>query len=293
MIDASGESMAGRVCLVTGASSGIGRATAAGLAERGATVLMHGHDPQRSVEALAEMRAGAGGGGSAELFTADLSSMAEVRRLAEEVLERSDRLDVLVNNAGVMPFQRRLTVDGYEYGFALNHLAPFLLTVLLLDRLKASAPARVVTVSSATHRRARLDFDDLHGERSFSGMAAYGESKLANVLFTYELARRLEGSRVTANCLHPGAVATGLFRRRSGALGRLIRLAGTLARPLLRSPRRGAETVIYLSVSPEVENVSGRYFEDRAERPSSEASHDLATARRLWEVSERLTGLAS
>ena len=124
-------------------------------------------------------------------------------------------------------------------------------------------------------------------------MAAYGESKLANVLFTYELARRLEGSRVTANCLHPGAVATGLFRRRSGALGRLIRLAGTLARPLLRSPRRGAETVIYLSVSPEVENVSGRYFEDRAERPSSEASHDLATARRLWEVSERLTGLAS
>jgi NAD(P)-dependent dehydrogenase (short-subunit alcohol dehydrogenase family) len=285
--------MAGKVCLVTGASSGIGRATAAGLAERGATVLMHGHDQQRSVRALAEVRARACYGGSATLFTADLSSMAEVRRLSEEVLVGSQRLDVLVNNAGVMPFQRRITVDGYEYGFALNHLAPFLLTALLLEQLTASAPARVVTVSSATHRRARLDLDDLHGERSFSAMAAYGGSKLANVLFTYELARRMEGSGVTANCLHPGAVATRLFRGRPGVLGRLIRLAGTLARPLLRNPRRGAETVIYLAASPEVQDVSGRYFEDCAEQPSSAASHDIGTARRLWEVSERLTGLAS
>ncbi len=284
--------MADKVCLVTGASNGIGRATAAGLAERGATVLMHGHDPRRSVEALDEVRARAAGGG-VELFTADLSSIAEVRRLAGEVLARSERLDVLVNNAGAMPLQRQITVDGYEYGFALNHLAPFLLTALLRERLKASAGGRVVTVSSAMHRRARLDFDDLHGERRFSAMTAYSRSKLANVLFSYELARRLEGDGVTANCLHPGTVATDLMRRRSGLVGRLIWLAGTLTRPLLRSPRRGAETVIYLAASPEVEGVTGRYFEDCTEQPSSDASRDLDTARRLWEVSERLTGLAS
>lgn len=286
------ESMSGKVCLITGASSGIGRATAGSLAELGATVLMHGQDHKRSLEALEEVTARARGDGSAQLFTADLSSMDQTRQLAEKVLDKNGRLDVLVNNAGVLPSARRITIDGYEYTFALNHLSPFLLTMLLLDRLKASAASRIVTVSSVAHLRGKLHLDDLHGERKFGTMAAYRQSKLANVFFCYELARQLKGTGVTSNCLHPGVVASRLLKPGDGLVSRMAWLAGLVTRPLLRSPERGAQTVIYLASSPEVERVTGRYFEDCKQKPSSRFSYDLETANHLWEISLRMTGLS-
>ena len=280
--------MNGRVCLVTGASSGIGQETALALARMGATVVMHGHDPERSAAAAEAVRR-ASPQGAVELVVADLSSQAEVRRLAAEVLQRHGSLHVLVNNAGVLRVRRTLTVDGLELTFALNHLAYFLLTQLLLDRLRESAPARVVNVSSVAHARARLDFDDLQNARRFRGMSVYGQSKLANVLFTYELARRLEGSGVTANSLHPGFVATRFGGGNPGVMGRAIWLGTRLARPFALSPARGARSSIYLATSPEVEHVSGRYFVDGEATPSSPASYDEESARRLWEASEQLT----
>ncbi len=280
--------MDGRVCLVTGASSGIGRETALALARMGATVVMHGHDPVRSAAAADAVRR-ASPKSAVELMVADLSSQAEVRRLAAEVLDRHDSLHVLVNNAGVLRIRRTLTVDGLELTFALNHLAYFLLTALLLDRLRESAPARVVNVSSGAHARARLDFDDLQNARPFRGMAAYGRSKLANVLFTYELARRLEGSGVTANCLHPGFVATRFVSGNSGVVGRAMSLGMLLVRPFALSPAKGAGTSIYLATSAEVERVSGRYFVNSRVIESSPASYDEDDARRLWDASEQLT----
>ena len=279
--------MAGRICLVTGASSGIGRETAIGLARLGATLLIHGRDRDRSASALSEVRA-ASNGGSVQLVTADLSSQAEVQRLAAEVQRRHGQLHVLVNNAGVIRTTRELTVDGLEYTFALNHLAYFLLTTLLLDRLIASGPARIVNVSSAAHRGARIDFDDLMGGQRYRGTAAYGQSKLANILFTRELARRLGGTEVTAHSLHPGFVASN-FGSGNRGLGRAIRFGMRLLRPLARSPQRGAETSIYLASSPEVEGVAGRYFIDCREAEPSAAAGDAAAAGRLWEISERLT----
>ena len=198
--------MAGRTVLVTGGTSGIGRATALGLATMGAHVAITGRDRVRTEDAAREIRAA--GGGQVDVFVADLSSQSEVRRLADEVLHRLSRIDVLVNNVGGYWNTRHVTADGLERTFALNHLAPFLLTNLLLDRLKQSAPARVVTVSSNAQATGRIDFDDLQGEQSYSGARAYSQSKLANVLFTYELARRLKGTSVTANALHPGVVST-------------------------------------------------------------------------------------
>jgi NAD(P)-dependent dehydrogenase (short-subunit alcohol dehydrogenase family) len=282
--------LAGRVCLVTGASSGIGRATAIGLARLGATVVLHGHDARRSERALAAVRA-ASSGGAVELLTADLSSQAETRRLAEQFCARHDQLHVLVNNAGVLRFSRELTVDGLEYTFALNHLSYFLLANVLLDRLRASAPSRVVNVSSVAHQRASVDFDDLQHERRYSGPRAYGQSKLANILFTRELAARLTGSGVTANSLHPGLVATRFGSGNRGAW-RALRLAMRLVGPLLvRSPQRGAETTLYLASSAEVEGVTGRYFVDCRQRTPSDAARDDGAARRLWAESERLTGV--
>ena len=280
--------MDGRVCLVTGASSGIGRETALALARMGATVMMHGHDPARSAAAADAVRR-ASPQGAVELVVADLSSQAEVRRLAAEVLQRHDSLHVLLNNAGVLRMRRTLTVDGLELTFALNHLAYFLLTRLLLDRLGESAPARIVNVSSGAHARAQLDFDDLQNARRFRGMGVYGQSKLANVLFTYELARRLEGSGVTANCLHPGLVATRFGSGNTGVIGRAMRLGARLMRPFALSPARGARTSINLATSPEVEHVSGRYFVNSKATPSSPASYDEESARRLWEASQQLT----
>ena len=245
--------MQDKVCLVTGANSGIGRVAALGLAERGATVVLVCRNEERGGPVLEEIRRN--GRGSAELLVADLASQRQVRAVAAAFLARFDRLDVLINNAGVAGWGTRLvTEDGLERTFAVNHLAPFLLTALLSDRLKASAPARVVTVSSAAHRNYALHFDDLQGERRYSAFGAYSRSKLANILFTYELARRLEGTGVTANCLHPGVVATGIFRN----LPRWMRMV--FVRPLALSPEKGADTMLYLAAAPEVAGVSGHYF---------------------------------
>jgi len=217
---------------------------------------------------------------------ADLSSQQEVRQLARQFHERYSRLDVLVNNAGGLWMKRQTTVDGLEMTWAVNHLAYFLLTQLLLDVLKASAPARIINVSSRAHQRANLLFDDLLGERRYGGWNAYCRSKLANLLFTYELARRLQGTGVTVNALHPGFVATG-FAGNNGWLGRLFQ---SLARWTAISPEEGAQTILYLATAPEVANVSGKYFVQKRAVSSSAASSDEAAARRLWQVSLEQTG---
>jgi retinol dehydrogenase-14 len=279
--------MAGRTVLVTGGSSGIGRATALGLAAMGAHVAITGRDRERTDAAAREIRAA--GGGHVDTFVADMSSQAEVRRLAGEVLQGLPRIDVLVNNVGGYWDTRHVTADGLERTCALNHLAPFLLTHLLLDRLRESAPARVVTVSSGAHTMGRIDFDDLGGERSYSGMRAYSQSKLANILFTYELARRLGAGGVTANALHPGMVRTGFGAEDSGTLQRLFT---PLMRPFMKSAAQGAATSIHLASSPELEGVTGCYFADGKRKRSSKRSYDEATAERLWQVSAVLVGLA-
>ncbi len=223
------------------------------------------------------------------MLFADLSSEESVRRLAGEVLERYDALDVLVNNAGAVYRSRQLSVDGIELTWAVNHLAPFLLTNLLLERLRASAPARVVTTSSMAHQGAQLPFGDVNAERSYRGMRRYGETKLANILFTAELGRRLEGSGVTANCFHPGFVATGFNRNN----GRVMRAAMTLLRPLSRSPEKGARTLVWLADSPEVAGEQGGYFVDQRRKVPSAAAQDPVAAGLLWDLSERQTGLSA
>ena len=273
--------MHGKVCIVTGANSGIGRVTAIDLAGRGATVVLICRNHASGAAVVEEIGQR---GGDAALLIADLASQRQVREVAAAFLKRFDRLDVLINNAGVAGWGTRLvTEDGLEATFAVNHLAPFLLTNLLLDTLKVSAPSRVVTVSSAAHKTYPLDLDDLQGERRYSGFGAYSRSKLANILFTLELSRRLEGTGVTANCLHPGVVATGIFRNVPGWI-RFI-----LTSPLVLSPERGADTMIYLATAPEVAEVSGQYFVRRKPVRSSRASRDAETARRLWWASEVLT----
>ena len=216
-------------------------------------------------------------------FIADLSSQAAVRRLAAEVLDRYPKLDVLVNNAGAMYGTRQLTKDGIELTWAVNHLAPFLLSKLLLHRLKESAPARIITTASQAHQGAHIPFDDLNAERSYRGFGRYCETKLANILFTTELARRLDGTRVTANCFHPGLVATG-FNCNNGLL---MNLGMTMLRPVARSPEKGAKTLVWLATSSAVANVSGVYFFDQEQTPPSPEAQDTDTARRLWEISER------
>src|SRR5215217_4507357 len=281
-----GGSMGEKVCLITGATSGIGKATAMGLATLEASVVMVGRDRGRGEAAMAEIKEKSANA-SVDLMLADLSSQEEIHRLADNFKEAYPRLDVLINNAGVIRSKRITTEDGLETTFAVNHLAYFLLTKLLLDMLKASAPSRIVNVASGEQRNGTIDFDDLQGEKGYKGPKAYSQSKLATVLFTYELARRLEGSGVSANCLHPGVVGTNLGSGVTGALGFTVR---TL-RPLMKSPEKGAETSIYLASSPEVEGSSGGYFVKKAEARSSEASHDQRIARRLWEVSADLTNL--
>jgi retinol dehydrogenase 14 len=278
--------MAEKVCLITGATSGIGKATAVGLANMGASVVMVGRDRGRGEAAMAEIKEGSPNA-SVDLMLADLSSQKEIRRLADEFKDAYPRLDVLVNNAGVFLGKRITTADGIEMTFAVNHLAYFLLTNLLLDVLEASAPSRIVNVSSGAQSNGTIDFADLQGEKGYKGTKAYSQSKLANVLFTYELARRLEGTGVTANCLHPGAVRTNFGSGSSGIFGFMVRAL----RPLMVSPEKGAETSIYLASSPEVEGVSGRYFVKKAGARSSDESYDERTARRLWEVSAELTNL--
>ena len=286
MTDSSLRPMAGKNALITGGTGGIGRATAVGLARLGARVGITGRDRARTQRAAAEI-ARESGNPAVDAFDADMSSQAEVRRLAAAVLEAYPRLDVLVNNVGGFWATKHVTADGLEHTFALNHLAGFLLTDLLLDRLEASAPARIVTVSSDAQRMGRLNFDDLQGERKYSGQQAYNQSKLANVVFTYELARRLEGTGVTATTLHPGVVRTSFAAEDSS---RLWKVLIPLLRPFMKTPERGAATSVYLASSPEVEGVTGRYFVNRQPKTSNRASYDTATAARLWQVSSDLVG---
>ncbi len=280
--------LAGKTVLVTGATAGIGRATALGLATMGANLAITGRDRERTEGAAREVRAV--GGGQVDVFVADLSSQKEVRRLAGEVLEAYPRIDVLVNNVGGYWNTRHVTADGLEHTFALNHLAPFLLTNLLLDRLKQSAPARVVTVSSNAQAMGRIDFDDLQGERSYSGSRAYNQSKLANVLFTYELARRLRSIAVTANALHPGVVSTSFGAEDPRGIQRLII---PFARPFMKDPAQGAATSIHLASAPDLEQVTGRFFANSKPKKSSKRSYDEAAGARLWQVSADLVGLAA
>jgi NAD(P)-dependent dehydrogenase (short-subunit alcohol dehydrogenase family) len=281
--------MAGKSVLITGGTGGIGQATAIGLAALGARVGISGRDLARAGAAAADIRA-ATGNPAVDVFAADMSAQAGVRHLAAQVLDSYPRLDVLVNNVGGFWAHRHVTADGLERTFALNHLAPFLLTSLLLGRLTASAPARIVTVSSGAHAQGRLDFDDLQGERNYSGPHAYNQSKLANVLFTYELARRLAGTGVTATAAHPGVAATSFGAEDQAAH---FAIMGRVARPFMKTPAQGALTSIYLASSPQVEGVTGQYFANRKPKTSSKASYDTAAAARLWQASASLAGLTA
>ena len=277
----------GKICMVTGATSGIGEVTARALAQMGATVIVVGRSAERGAAALNRIKQ-ATGNSSVELMLADLSAQAQVRQLAQQFKRKYQRLDVLVNNAGAVFTKRQESVDGIEMTFALNHLGYFLLTNLLLDRLKVEdTPARIVNVSSAAHQRARMNFEDLQSRQGYDGWSAYGQSKLANLLFTYELAR-LEGTGVTVNALHPGVVATNFGESNRGVARLVMKSVHTVA----LSPAEGAQTVIYLASSPDVEGVTGKYFVKEKAVQSSEASYDQVAAQRLWQVSEELAGLA-
>jgi retinol dehydrogenase 14 len=279
--------MDGRVCLITGATSGIGRATALALAERGATIAAVARDAEKGERLIRELRAR--GRGEHISFVADLSSQAQVRRLASEVRTRLPALHVLVNNAAIILPERRATAEGIEMQLAVNYLAPFLITKLLLDLLVASAPARVVNVASQVEAEGVIDFDDLQMTRGYTRLGAYNRSKLAMVLFTYELARRLQGTGVTANCLHPGVIATQLLDDYDGR----SRVARMLRRRTEPGPDEGARTSVYLASSPDVATISGRYFREQRIASSSARSMDAALGARLWRVSEELTGLAT
>ena len=278
--------MEGKVILITGGTSGIGKAAAVVLASMGAEVVVVGRNKERGERAADEIRRESGNE-KVSLMVADLSVQADVRRLAEEFKERYYRLDVLVNNAGLVQSKRTETPDGIETQLAINHLAPFLLTNLLLDLLKASAPSRIVTVSSDAHRWAKLDLDDLQSRKRYRGMQVYGTTKLANILFTRELAESLEGTGVTANVMHPGGVNTNFGNNQRGPMSLLFRAF----KPFMRTPEQGADTLIYLASSPEVEGMTGKYLADRKVKVASNAAYDETLQKKLWEASEELTGL--
>jgi NAD(P)-dependent dehydrogenase (short-subunit alcohol dehydrogenase family) len=277
--------MEGEVVLITGGTSGIGKAAATALAAMGAEVVVTGRNRVRGKAAVGEIRR-ASGSEKVSLMLADLAVQEEVRKLAQGFQERHDRLDVLVNNAGLIQSRRTETPEGIELTLAVNHLAPFLLTNLLLELLKRNAPSRVITVSSEARRHAEIDFDDLHSERRYRAFPVYGMTKLANILFTYELAERLRGTGVVANCVHPGGVNTN-FGNYNRSLGILLFRA---FKPFMRTPQQGADTVIYLASSPEAGGMSGKYLMDRKE-VSPAQPRDKALQKRLWRVSEELTNL--
>jgi NAD(P)-dependent dehydrogenase (short-subunit alcohol dehydrogenase family) len=280
-------SMQGKVCLVTGATSGIGQVAAIELARRGAHIVIVGRSAEKCANTQAQIRA-TRSDAIVDTLVTDLSSLAETKRLAEQVRQRYPRLDVLLNNAGAMFWNRSESVDGIEKTFALNHLSYFVLTNLLLPVLKQSAPARIVNVASDAHKGVSINFDDLQFKQKYSGWKAYQQSKLANILFTYELAKRIEGTGVTANTLHPGFVLTNFLQVFHDApAGWLI---NALAPLVAISPERGARTSIYLASSPEVEGVSGRYFVKEKPVVSSPQSRDPLAAERLWQVSVEMTG---
>ena len=275
-----------KTIVVTGATSGIGRATALGLAKLDSRLILVGRDPGRAEETVAEIRK-ATGRKDVEVVLGDFARQAEVRRVAAELIARTEAIHVLVNNAGVTMMTRTTTPDGLETTFAVNHLGYFLLTGLLLPRLRAAAPgARIVNVASDAHRWGALDFDDLQNEREYKAMKVYGQSKTANILFTHELARRLEGSGVSANSLHPGAIATRLGR----GSGRWYDLLQSAISVFMKTPEQGAATSIHLASAPELEGLSGRYFADKQEKQPRPHASDPALAQKLWTISETLTG---
>jgi len=279
--------MANKVVLITGGTGGIGKATAIGLARLGARIGITGRDRARAEQAAADIRT-ASGNPAVDAFAADMTSQAEVRRLAVAVLAAYPRLDVLVNNVGGFWAHRHLTADGLERTFALNYLAPFLLTSLLLDRLTSSAPARVVTVSSGAQAMGRIAFDDLQGTRNYSGQRAYSQSKLASVMFTNELARRLAGTGVTANCLHPGVVRTNFG---SEDQARFFAVISRVTLPLLKTPAQGAQTAIYLASSPDMDGITGQFFANRKLKTANKAAYDTDLTARLWQVSADQVGM--
>jgi NAD(P)-dependent dehydrogenase (short-subunit alcohol dehydrogenase family) len=280
----------GRRCLVTGATSGIGRETARALAALGAEVIVHGRD-SAAVGATCRSIVTSSPDARVSGIVADFGSLASVRQMASELTARHASIDVLVNNAAAVPAVRRTTADGYEWQLGVNHLAPFLLTNLLLGALQRSGAGRIVTVSSEAHRRARIDFDDLQSERGkYNAFRAYGASKLANILFTLELSRRLRGTGTTANSLHPGVVMTSIFRDAGVVVGAIIRVLG---RWLMLSPAQGAATSVFLASSPDVGGVTGKYFVKCREHAPAPAATDAAAAARLWEISEQLTASAA
>lgn len=281
--------MDGKICMVTGANRGIGKATAVGLAKLGANVVMVCRDPDRG-NAARDAVIQASNNESINLMLVDLSSQSSIRHMAQEFLDKYPQLHVLVNNAGTYRTRRALTEDGIEIHFAVNYLAPFLLTNLLIEALKAGTPSRVVNLAGIYHRKATLNFDDLMSEKSYNASEANKQAKLALVIFTYELARRLEGTGVTVNCLHPGAVATDPMQSDPDT-SPIQTFFYQLMKPFFASPEKGAEPSIYLSTSPDLEGVTGKFFDRMEEATSSPESHDLTIAGRLWEVSEKLTNL--
>ena len=281
----SNMSMQGKICLVTGANSGIGKATAMGLAQMGATVVMVGRDREKGEAVQREIKTKSGNE-AVDLLLADLSSQESVRQLAENFLQRYTQLHVLINNAGMTSLRRRETVDGLEMTFAVNQLAPFLLTNLLLDVIKASAPSRIINVSSDAHEAGYINMDDLQSEKKY--LRAYGQSKLALVLCTYELARRIQGTGVTANCLHPGFVATNFGQNGTGPIGRGV--MNVISR-FGMSPEEGAKTSIFLATSPEVKGVTGKYFVKSLPKRSAPITYDKSLQRQLWEQSAKLVNV--
>jgi NAD(P)-dependent dehydrogenase (short-subunit alcohol dehydrogenase family) len=276
--------MKNKICLITGATSGIGQAAALALSQMGATVVVVGRSEERCQNTVANIQRETGNF-YVNYLLADLSVQSQVRQLAENFKSRYKRLDVLVNDAGAIFLRRQLSADGIEMTFAVNHLAYFLLTNLLLDTLKTSAPARVVNVASNSHLGQHLDFDNLQLKRGYNPMRAYGRSKLCNLYFTYELARRLEGTGVTVNAMHPGFVHTNMAANN----GWLVSLFLPLIHRNSLTPEQGARTAVYLASSPDVETVTGKYFVREREVASDPVSYDQAAAKRLWEVSEKMT----
>ncbi|MCX7710874.1 MAG: SDR family oxidoreductase [Clostridia bacterium] len=277
-----------KLALVTGANSGMGKAIAVALAKEDIHIIMLCRDQKRGEEAFNEVQT-LSGSTKVELMLCDLGSLSEIRRFCEEFKKRYGALQLLINNAGVILPGRHITRDGYELQFGVNHLGHFLLTNLLLETLKNGAPARIINVASGAHKIGRIHFDDIHLRHNYTVWRAYAQSKLANILFTYELARRLEGTQVTVNCLHPGAVATNMGINRDTGFGRTIT---RILKPFFQSPEKGAETTVYLALSPEVEGVTGKYFYRKRPVSSSHESYSLETAKQLWCLSEELTGLS-
>ena len=275
--------MKGKVVMITGANSGIGKATTIALAKMDATIVMvcrnfdTGHKAQEEIKGLT-------GNDNIDLFQCDLASQAEIRRLVEQFKKKYTKLDVLINNAGIVLSKRTECIEGFEMNFAVNYLAPFLLTNLLLELLIESAPSRIINVSSEVHRNAKLDFDDLQCNKDYGAFKTYGKSKLALLLFTYELSRRLKGKGVTVNAVHPGVVKTNLGRDQSY-------FAQLFTKIFFKSPEKGAQTSVYLASSQEVQNITGKYFANKAPKKSSEESYNIENAKRLWDISIKLTGL--